>query len=87
MLANKFKINFFEFSKLFKVSFDFEDSSKYTKLTGVIYFKIPDNYGKNHAKNRKIAKITQFIVNLGDFLNLGKSDDKNNKQGPVIGNQ
>ena len=57
MLANKFKIDFLELLRLFKVSFIFKDSLKYRKSTSVIYFRNPNNYSKYYIENCKIAEI------------------------------
>lgn len=57
MLANKFKIDFFELSKLFKVSFVFREFLIYEKLSNIIYFRTLDYYSKYYMEIRKIAKI------------------------------
>lgn len=53
----KIKINLFEFSGLFKVSFVFRDSLGYKKSASTIYFRNLDNYNKYYIKNCKVTEI------------------------------
>lgn len=62
VLVLKVKINIFELLRLFKISFIFKDSSRYRKLTSIIYSKNLNNHSKYYAKNHRIVEIMCILL-------------------------
>lgn len=58
VLMPKVKINLFEFSKLFKVSFVLGNSSRFEKSIDIIYFITLNNHNEYYTENCTIAEIT-----------------------------
>ena len=58
MLAPKVEIDFFELSRLFKVSFVLEDSLGCRKSAEIIYSRIPNNQSEYYTENHRVAEIT-----------------------------